>query len=162
MTLDGPLANRDAWAMTNCSIEKSMAVVGSRSAMLIVREAYFGTTRFDDFARRVGITDAAASARLRDLVEAGILEKQSYREPGQRTRYEYVLTRKGRDLLPVVLALKQWGDEYLQPDGIPVDVVDADHGASIRVQVVDAAGEPLALDDLHVRGSAALLSMPRD
>ena len=72
-----------------------MALVGTKSAMLIMREAYYGTTRFDDFARRVGITKAATSARLSELVEAGLLTRRPYREPGQRSRDEYVLTDGG-------------------------------------------------------------------
>ena len=80
--LQGPLADRDAWsAVGHCAIEKTMGLVGTKSAMLIMREAYYGTTRFDDFARRVGITKAATSARLSELVEAGLLTKQPYREP---------------------------------------------------------------------------------
>ena len=72
--LQGVLAERDAWsAVGQCSIEKTMAVAGTKSAMLIMREAYYGTTRFDDFARRVGITKAATSARLAELVGAGLL-----------------------------------------------------------------------------------------
>ena len=59
-----------------------MGLLGTKSAMLIMREAYYGTTRFDDFAARVGITKAAASARLAELVEAGLLTRRPYREPG--------------------------------------------------------------------------------
>jgi len=67
-----------------------------------LREAYYGTTRFDDFAQRVGITKAAASARLSELVDLGLLTRQPYREPGQRTRDDYVLTEAGIDFMPVV------------------------------------------------------------
>ena len=67
--LQGPLVDRDTWSPAGrCPIEKTMALLGTRSAMLIMREAYYGTTRFDDFARRVGITKAATSARLGELV----------------------------------------------------------------------------------------------
>src|SRR3954468_24621635 len=69
-----------------CPIDRAMQVVGTRSAMLIMREAAYGTTRFDDFATRVGITDAVAATRLRELVEVGLLERRPYREEGQRTR----------------------------------------------------------------------------
>ena len=73
--LQGALADRDAWsAVGHCPVEKTMAVLGTKSAMLIMREAYYGTTRFDDFARRVGITKAAAAARLSELVDAGLLD----------------------------------------------------------------------------------------
>ena len=94
--LQGTLADRDAWsAVGECPIEKTMALLGTKSAMLIMREAYYGTTRFDDFWRRIGVTKAAAAARLSDLVEAGLLERRPYREPGQRSRDEYVLTDAG-------------------------------------------------------------------
>ena len=120
MKLEGPLADRSAWETgEHCSISRAMRIVGTRSAMLLLREAYYGTTRFDDFAQRVGITEAVASARLKELVEAGLLAKSPYREPGQRTRYEYVLTDMGRDLYPVLLTLMAWGDKYLSADGPP-------------------------------------------
>ncbi len=112
--LQGRLADRDAWsAVGECAIEKTMSVVGTKSAMLIMREAYYGTTRFDDFARRVGITKAATSARLAELVDIGLLRRQPYREPGQRSRDEYVLTDAGIDFMPVVWAMFQWGQRYL-------------------------------------------------
>ena len=81
--------------------------------MLIMREASYGTTRFDDFARRVGITKAAASTRLSELVDAGLLTKRPYRDPGQRSRDEYVLTDAGTDFMPVVWAMFEWGRKHL-------------------------------------------------
>ncbi|MFF0814218.1 winged helix-turn-helix transcriptional regulator [Rhodococcus sp. NPDC003318] len=155
MKLQGPLADRSSWdADERCSISRAMGIVGTRSAMLLLREAYYGTTRFDDFAHRVGITDAVASARLKELVEAGLLAKSPYREPGQRTRYEYVLTEMGRDLLPAVIALMQWGDKYLQRDGAPLQVVDDTTGAPVRVRVSTDAGDDVALDGLRLRVNA--------
>src|SRR3978361_168574 len=104
--LEGRLADRAAWSADDrCSIHRAMQVVGTRSAMLLMREAFYGTRRFDDFAARVGITEAIAAKRLRELVEAGLLERSPYREPGQRTRHEYRLTDMGRDLVPATLAL---------------------------------------------------------
>ena len=86
--------------------------------MLIMREAYYGTTRFDDFARRVGITKAATSTRLSELVDAGLLAKRPYREPGQRSRDEYVLTEAGTDFMPVVWAMFEWGRTHLNDTGL--------------------------------------------
>jgi DNA-binding HxlR family transcriptional regulator len=150
MTLEGPLAHRDRWQATECSIDKAVSVVGTRSALLLLREAYYGTTRFDDFAQRVGITPAVAAVRLTAMVDAGILEKRPYRQPGQRTRSEYLLTQRGRDLLPAVLALWQWGDTHLQDGTPPLELVDAD-SSPIRVAVLNERGAELALEDLHVR-----------
>ena len=112
--LQGRLADRDAWsAVGECPIEKTMALLGTKSAMLILREAYYGTTRFDDFCRRVGITRAAAAARLNELVDAGLLMRRPYREPGQRGREEYVLTPAGVDFMPVVWSMFEWGRRHL-------------------------------------------------
>lgn len=153
MTLKGLLADRSAWSATECSIDKAMGVIGTRSAVLILREAFYGTTRFDDFAQRVGITEAVAAARLKDLTAAGVFEKSPYREPGQRTRYEYLLTDMGNDLLPVVLGLMQWGDKYLQASGGPL-VVSGDH-KPVRVDVRGAEGRALVAEDLAVRARIA-------
>ena len=151
MKLEGPLANRDAWRATRCSVDLALTVVGTRSAMLLLREAFYGTTRFHDFADRVGITEAAAASRLKELVDIGVFEKRPYRDDGQRTRHEYLLTDMGRALLPAVLALMQWGDTYLQPDGGPIRVVEDDTGEPIHVQVCTADGTEVALDQLRVR-----------
>jgi DNA-binding HxlR family transcriptional regulator len=149
--LEGKLADRDAWsAVGHCPVERAMAAVGTRNAMLIMREAHYGTTRFDDFAERVGITEAAASARLRDLVEAGLLVKQPYREPGARTRHEYVLTDAGRDLLPVVLALFAWGQQHT--DGSTrLQPVHRGCGASVDVEIRCRNGHEVPAEELGLR-----------
>ena len=106
MNLEGALALRDNRPVVGyCPIERTMAVVGTRSAMLVLREAFYGASRFEEFAARADLTDGTTSSRLRDLVEAGILEKRPYQEPGQRRRHEYALTPAGEDLMPALLAL---------------------------------------------------------
>src|SRR5882724_9028146 len=105
--MEGALADLSSWKSEHCSLAKALEIVGTRSALLILREAYFGTTRFDGFARRVGITEAIAAKQLRHLTDAGLLTKRPYREEGSRTRHEYVLTEMGRDVLPAVLGLMQ-------------------------------------------------------
>ncbi|RJO76867.1 transcriptional regulator [Nocardia panacis] len=149
--MEGPLADLNSWKPEECSIAKALELVGTRSSLLILREAYYGTTRFDGFAGRVGITDAAAAAQLRKLTEAGLLVKSPYREQGKRTRHEYVLTQMGRDLLPVVMGLMQWGDAYLQPGPAPLQLVEEATGDPVRVQMRSAGGREVALDDLGVR-----------
>jgi DNA-binding HxlR family transcriptional regulator len=149
--LQGPLADRDAWsAIGECPIEKTMALLGTKSAMLIMREAYYGTTRFDDFARRVGITNAAASARLSELVNAGLLNKRPYREPGQRTRYEYVLTDAGTDLMPVVFALFQWGLRHL-PNRTRLRLTHVGCGADASVEICCDKGHVVPPDEVGMQ-----------
>jgi DNA-binding HxlR family transcriptional regulator len=151
VALAGPLADRNAWsAHDRCSIGRAMEVVGTRSAMLLMREAFYGTRRFDDFAGRVGITEAVAAKRLRELVDAGLLERTPYQEPGQRTRHEYRLTEMGRDLAPAALALMQWGDRYLADGGAPLTLRHDDCGAPVEVQVRCTEGHEVPLGEIRV------------
>ena len=86
-TFVNQLGDRTSWRADRCPAGKAMEIVGTRSAILIMREAYFGTTRFEEFAERVGMTEGVAAARLRELTDAGLLERHPYREDGQRTRH---------------------------------------------------------------------------
>src|SRR6202046_47445 len=110
MTLTGRLADGDRTGYREvCPIERAFDTIGTRSALVLLREAFWGTTRFEDFARRGGITEQIAATRLRQLVDAGVLAKQPYKEPGKRTRYEYVLTARGRQIFPVIVSLIEFG-----------------------------------------------------
>jgi len=156
--LTGPLDPRGVWSADRCTIAKAIEVVSTRSAVLILREAFYGTTRFDDFAERVGISQPVAAARLKELVNAGLLEREPYREPGQRTRYGYRLTEQGADLLPVLVSLKQWGDRWLAPSGAPVELSHRDCGELVHAELRCAAGhvaEPGELDLVVGPGSRA-------
>ena len=128
---------------------KALEVLSARSSFLIMREAFYGTTRFDDFVARVGITDAVAAARLRELVADGLLAREPYREPGQRTRHEYRLTAKGADLFPVLVGLLQWGDRWLN-DGGRVELRHHDCGARVGVEIRCAEGHDVAPGDLDL------------
>lgn len=148
--LAGRLASRGNSASgDNCPIDRAMKVVGSRSTMLLMREAYYGTTRFDVFAARTGITEAVTAKHLRDLVAAGLLAREPYQEPGQRTRHEYVLTESGRDLIPAVLALGQWGRKHLPRDGSPRMTHD-ECEAPVTVGLQCANGHTLDADALVI------------
>ena len=149
--LQGRLLDRDSWsAVGQCPIEKTMGLLGTKSTMLILREAYYGTTRFDDFWRRVGITKAAAAARLADLVEAGLLQRRPYREPGQRSRDEYVLTPAGVDFMPVVWAMFEWGQHHLPPR-TPLHLTHEGCGADATVVIRCADGHDVPPDELGMR-----------
>jgi DNA-binding HxlR family transcriptional regulator len=149
--LQGRLADRDAWsAVGHCPIEKTMALLGTRSAMLIMREAYYGTTRFEDFWRRVGVTKAAASARLNELVDAGLLQRRPYKEPGQRSRDEYVLTDAGLDFMPVVWAMFEWGRRHL-PHNASLQLAHKGCGAEATVEIRCARGHHVPADELVVQ-----------
>ncbi|MER6347705.1 winged helix-turn-helix transcriptional regulator [Streptomyces sp. NPDC001595] len=125
----------------NCTVQRTLDLIGEKWSMLVLRDAMNGVRRFDDFRRHVGLSEAVLSDRLRKLVAAGILRTDPYREPGSRTRYEYRLTSKGWDLWPVMIALKQWGDRYTaDPEGPPLEVHHRDCGAPVEAVVVCAGG----------------------
>jgi DNA-binding HxlR family transcriptional regulator len=148
--MTGSLEPRDGWTADRCTIARALEVLTTRSAFLILREAFYGTSRFDDFARRAGVSEPVAAARLRELVDDGLLEREDYREPGQRTRQRYRLTEKGGDLLPVLVALMQWGDRWLDDRGGPVELRHRDCGEAVTAQLRCAAGHPVTPDELSL------------
>jgi len=107
---------RASFEEMSCSIARSLEVIGEWWTLLIVRDAFLGVTRFDEFASRLGIARNVLTSRLDTLVEAGVMERVPYEE-GERPRYDYKLTRMGRDLYPVVVTLRQWGDRWLTGEG---------------------------------------------
>ena len=120
-----------------CSIARSLSVVGERWALLVVREVSLGVRRFADIQAATGAPPAVLSDRLRALVQAGVLETQPYKEPGARVRLEYRLTDAGRDLTPVLTALKDWGDAHLADErGAPVVTRHRDCGAAVHARLV--------------------------
>ena len=102
----------------NCSIARTLELMGERWTMLVIREAFLGRRRFDELAERLGIARNVLTDRLRRLVDEGVLEKVRYQERPER--FEYRLTAKGVDLWPVLVALLQYGDRYYAPDGPPM------------------------------------------
>ena len=108
---------RTSFAGMDCSIARSLEVVGEWWTMLILREAFNGVRRFDDFQVRLGIARNVLAARLQRLVDNGIFERRLYQERPER--YEYRLTEKGRDLYPVLMSLLHWGDKWVSDEAGP-------------------------------------------
>ena len=152
VVLEGVLADRDSWRAIDCPAGRALDVIGTRTAMMVMREAFYGARRFDEFTRRLGVTEAIVSTRLRELTDAGLLEKQPYQEPGQRTRYEYRLTQMGVDLMPALLALMQWGSTYLsdRPGG-PLAIEHVGCQAPVRVEVRCDAGHEVPIGEMGFR-----------
>ena len=125
-----------------CPLARALIRVGDAWSMLILRDAGYGATRFDQFRQGLGIAPNILTRRLSALTEAGLLEKRRYSE--RPPRDEYVLTRKGRDFLPVLAAIGAWGSVHYGQGGT-TRAVDADSGAIIDPVVVDrATGRPLS------------------
>jgi DNA-binding HxlR family transcriptional regulator len=148
--LIGPLGLRDSWVADQCPMARTLEVVGARSAFLILREALYGSTRFEQFVDRAGISEPVAAARLRALTAEGLLEKVPYREPGQRTRHEYRLTEKGSELLPALASMMAWGDRWLFPDRARVHLTHAECGGEVGVALTCDAGHAVDAHDLQL------------
>jgi DNA-binding HxlR family transcriptional regulator len=134
-----------SWSMDNCTIERAVDVFGDRWSFLVLREAFSGVRRFDDMRVRTGIPRQVLSHRLAALLDAGLLRREPYREPGQRTRLEYRLTAKGLDLYPIVVALLDWGNRYAaDPEGPPVLARHRGCGSEVHAALTCDAGHVLA------------------
>ncbi|HET8984938.1 MAG TPA: helix-turn-helix domain-containing protein [Trueperaceae bacterium] len=109
---------RTSFEDMNCSVAQCLETVGEWWSLLIVRDAFLGVRRFDHFQARLGIARNVLNDRLRKLVDEEVFERVQYEE--RPPRYEYRLTDKGRDLWPVVTAMRQWGDQWSAPQGPPL------------------------------------------
>jgi DNA-binding HxlR family transcriptional regulator len=120
----------------NCAIARSSAVLGERWVWVILRQAFNGARRFEDFHRGIGLARNILSERLTNLVEHGILERRPYAGHPARNFQEYRLTDKGRALFPVYAALMQWGNEWTGLPAPPVDVLHKPCGQRVSARVV--------------------------
>jgi DNA-binding HxlR family transcriptional regulator len=144
-----------------CSIARAMDVVGDRWSILLLREAYYGTRRFDEFQYYLGVAPNILSARLKKFVDLGMMTRVPLPEHGGR--YEYVLTGKGRDFFPTYLALKKWGDDWLaEPAGPQVVFRDRTSGRQIECPVpLSARGQPLQVEDIEIIPGAGAVPFNR-
>ena len=134
----------------DCSIADALQIVGDRYALLVVREIGYGNTRFDQIAARIAGPRDVITARIRKLQEAGIVERRLYSD--HPPRYYYLLTSPGRDLEPVLLALKEWGDRHCNPGSEPV-VFEHSCGETFHPETVCCAcGGHVAPGELTVVG----------
>lgn len=130
----------------------ALEIVGERWSMLVIREAFLGLRRFDDFLDAIGCARNVLTARLATLVEHGVLSRAPYRDEGQRERHEYRLTVKGHELYPVLQALRQWGDRWVNDGAPPIAVFHRDCGCVVKAEVRCAKGHgPLRARETDVR-----------
>ena len=140
-----------SFADLNCSIARPLSFLGERWALLVLRDLFLGRRRFEEFQQSLGIASNVLSQRLATLVEEGIVERRRYSEHPER--FEYRLTGKGRDLQPVLQALRQWGDRYTAgPEGPPLETVHTTCGHVYEmVPTCSACGEPVEPAELIAR-----------
>jgi DNA-binding HxlR family transcriptional regulator len=133
--------DRFHYSSDNCSIRRTLDVVGEKWTLLVLREAFYGVRRFADFHRALGCARNLLSARLNTLVDEGILARKPYQDPGSRLRYEYRLTPKGLELFPALVALMQWGDRWnADPEGPAVEIQHRECGHPVHAELRCAAG----------------------
>lgn len=133
------------WSVDNCTIGRTMEILGEKWTLVVLREVFNGIRRFDDMRVRTHIPRQVLTNRLNLLVTAGVLRRAPYREPGSRVREEYRLTEKGLDLYPILVAIREWGDRYLaDPEGPPMQTLHRDCGAPVNVVLRCADGHDVA------------------
>ena len=137
----------------SCSVARTVAVIGDRWTMLLLRDCFLGVRRFEDFERRLGISRSIVADRLKRLVDEGVLRKEAYQQ--RPVRHEYRLTEKGMALHPVILAIVHWGDVFYAGEaGPPLKHRHRACGCDFApVQTCSACGEVVAARDVEVRAA---------
>jgi DNA-binding HxlR family transcriptional regulator len=129
------LVRHKSFGSMQCPIARSLEETGDWWSMLILRTAFMGVRRFQDFEQRLGIAPNTLARRLEALTDCELLVRRTYSEHPPREEYE--LTPKGLDFLPVLLSLAAWGNRWLTPEGVAIECVDPDTGRTIEPVVVD-------------------------
>lgn len=140
---------RTSFAGMDCSVARTLEVVGEWWSLLILRDAFRGVSRFDDFQQNLGIARNVLTARLNTLVEHQILERSRYQERPER--HEYRLTERGHDLFPVIASLLRWGDRWaVGPEGPPVVLLHEACGRDAQpVLTCSHCGSEVTARDIH-------------
>ena len=142
--------SRSDLASQTCTIARAVAQVGDEWTLVIVREMFLGTRRFDDFLRLSGMSSHLLSQRLKKLEAQGVIRRAPYSQ--HPPRHEYRLTGKGRDLWTVIIALKQWGDRWLSAEDTPVEIVHKTCGHVTTPQITcPECGEPIDAHDTEAK-----------
>ena len=147
-----------SFANVDCSVAQTVEAIGERWTLLIIRDAFLGARRFEQFQKNLGIARNILTKRLNALVAEGVLEKR----PVEAGRFEYRLTEKGLDLQPVLLALTHWGDKHKAPNGPRIEFVDRETGQPVQTMAVHAADgrvlRPREIKGVAGRGASAATS----
>lgn len=149
---------RKSFGNMQCPIARSLERVGEWWSILILRDAFYGLTRFDEFQKSLDIAPNMLTRRLNALVEEGLLERHLYCE--KPPRHEYRLTQRGRDFRPVLLALLAWGNQHFAPEGASVVLLDASTGEKVDPVLVDGATGKRISEKEHVMGAGPAASEP--
>jgi DNA-binding HxlR family transcriptional regulator len=145
-----PLRRRSPVSLHDCNLSKSFELIGDRWTLLILRSAFWGLRRFDDFQADIDVPRSVLSNRLAGLIESGIMERREYREAGQRARIEYPLTRMGQALGLPFMAMTAWGDKWLGGGISPLTLRSKSTGQKFSVALVDEGGRRAKGSDIEM------------
>jgi DNA-binding HxlR family transcriptional regulator len=134
-----------------CSIAGTLEALGDVWSILVLRELFFGVRRFNEMQADLQISRSVLTDRLNRLVELGVVRTVPYQEPRARSRNEYRLTRKGVELLPVMVALMTWGDSHVNGGDGPVELRDRVTGEAVRLELRSTGGRPVAANEMEPR-----------
>jgi DNA-binding HxlR family transcriptional regulator len=136
--------------LDRCGMALACDLLGDRWTMLIIREAFYGVSRFDDLRTDLGIPRGILSERLKKLVREHVMEKRPYREGSARLRHEYHLSPRGRELSLPLIALMQWGDRHLQTQPPLLKIIDKQTGEVLRIGLVTDDGRAVRPTDIDL------------
>ena len=140
---------RKSFGEMQCPVARSLERVGEWWSILILRDAFYGVTRFDDFQKSLGVAPTVLTRRLGVLVDAGLLERRKYQD--RPPRHEYLLTERGRDFRPVLFGLLAWGNRHFAPEGLSVDLQDVRTGQPVEPAfALRTTGRLVPLADVRV------------
>ncbi|PQA88645.1 winged helix-turn-helix transcriptional regulator [Hyphococcus luteus] len=148
---DSADAHDGAPPLAHCGLAAAIDVVGDRWTLLIIRSALYGVTRFDDLQTSLGMPRTVLSNRLKRLVERGVLRRRAYKQEGQRTRHQYVLTQKGVDLALPLMALMQWGQKHVLTEKGAAGIISRRTGEPLQLGLVDNTGSTASLTDVQFK-----------
>ena len=144
-----PRTRRSPVTPDRCNLARAILMIGDKWHLMILRSALYGGRRFDDFQAELGAPRTVLSGRLKKLVADGLLTTRSYREEGRRARKEYVLTEQGNALRRILIALTQWGDDWLGQGEAPISFTKKNGGA-VRTGFMGEDGQEVKVEDLRI------------
>lgn len=132
----------------HCPVLNSAEIIGDKWALMILRECYFGFRRFDEFKEHLNISKSVLSVKLKHLVDHDILQKRAYRSEGQRERFEYIFSRKGKDLYKIIIALVEWGNEHITaPNSETLVLKSRLDNQDVKLGLLDESGKEVKARD---------------
>ncbi|MEO1135939.1 MAG: helix-turn-helix domain-containing protein [Pseudomonadota bacterium] len=141
-------------SLDRCGLAAAIEIIGDRWTLLIVRSALYGVTRFAEMQSTLGLPRTVLSNRLKRLVENGVLRRRAYKQAGQRTRHQYVLTKKGVDLALPLIALMHWGQKHVLADANEAGIVSRRTGEPLQLGLVSEAGSTAPLAEAQFKPAA--------